>query len=280
MKLSQKITVFYIRTYLQFLALLSPERAAHKAIAIFCTPRRKYQHTPSAISQKAELLSFKLDQLTIRGYRWNYPSQKKILIIHGFNSAASNFEGYVAPLINRGYEVIAFDGPGHGRSDGDELFLPVYINTLREIVNQYGPFNSFIAHSFGGLAITHLLETIPLDNQTKLVLIAPATETISAINHFFQFVRLRKKSRYFFNRVITRQSGSTPDFFSIRRAVHNINAQILWLHDIQDDITPYADAEKVKNDNHEHIKFIISSGLGHRKIYRDKQTLNHILDFI
>lgn len=54
-----------------------------------------------------------------------------------------------------------------------------------------------------------------------------------------------------------------PEYLSIRRAVQNIKAGILWLHDEQDDTTPYRDAEQVKNDHHPHIQFIISSGLGH-----------------
>lgn len=280
MKLSQKIAVIYTRAYFYFLALVSPEKAARQALIVFCTPRRKYRHTPSTLAKEAESLSFKMDNLNIRGHRWNHPSHLKVLIIHGFGSAAANFEGYVLPLVNKGYEVVAFDAPGHGKSDGSELYLPVYVQMLQHIVSKYGPFNSYIAHSFGGLAITHLLETIVHDEQTKLVLIAPATETTSAINHFFQLIPLPKKARTAFNRLITEKTGSSPDFLSIQRSVRHIRARLLWLHDRLDDITPYSDAEKVMNDHHPNIQFIVSSGLGHRKIYRNKESLDHILHFL
>lgn len=60
----------------------------------------------------------------------------------------------------------------------------------------------------------------------------------------------------------------------------NIKANILWLHDKDDAITPLSDAEKVKADHHPNITFVISNGLGHSKIYRDKHTVNHILRFL
>ncbi len=280
MKLSHKIAFTYLRIRLQLTALVSPQKAAQKAFTLFCTPRRSGQPAPSAIIKQAELIAFYMNNLAIHGYRWNHPSPQKILIAHGFESAAGNFDGFIQPLINKGYEIVAFDAPGHGRSDGTEITLPVYVQTLHRIVKEYGPFNTYMAHSFGGLAVAHLLEAVAHDEQTRVVLIAPATETTTAINGFFHLLHLNGRVRAAFNRLAKEKTGISPEELSIRRAVRNINARILWLHDDQDDITPYRDAEKVKNDRHSNIQFITSSGLGHRKIYRDKHTLNHILHFL
>ncbi|HTN07910.1 alpha/beta hydrolase [Agriterribacter sp.] len=281
MKLSHKIAFVYLKTRLQLTALVSPQKAAQKAFTLFCTPRRNHQQPLlSAIIKNAELISFRMNNLAIRGYRWNHPSPKKILIAHGFESAARNFEGFIHPLINKGYEVIAFDAPAHGRSDGTEITLPVYVQTLQRVVSEYGPFSAYMAHSFGGLAITHLLEVVPHTEQTRVVLIAPATEATTAINGFFHLLHLNGKVKAVFDRLAREKSGIPPEHLSIRRAVQNIKANFLWLDDDQDDITPYHDVEKVKNDHHSNIEFIISSGLGHRKIYRDKHTLNHILHFL
>lgn len=280
MKLSHKIALTYLRARLQLIALISPQKAAKKAFTLFCTPQRGKQQNPSAIIKKAELVSFSMNNLSIHGYRWNHPSPKKILIVHGFESSARNFDGFVLPLTDKGYEIIAFDAPAHGKSDGKEITLPIYVQALQHIVSEYGPFDAYIAHSFGGLAIAHLLETVPHNEKTRIVLIAPATETTTAIDGFFHLLQLDGKVRQAFDKLVRDKSGIPPEYFSIRRAVQNISANVLWMHDEQDDITPLRDVEKVKNDNHPHIKFIISNGLGHRKIYRDMHTVNHILHFL
>ncbi len=280
MKGSHKIALVYLRIRLALIALVSAQKAAKKAFTIFCTPQRRKQQSVSGIVKRAEQVSFGFNNLSVRGYRWNHPSSKKILIVHGFESSARNFDGFVLPLTDKGYEIIAFDAPAHGTSEGKEITLPIYIQTLQHIVGAYGPFNAFIAHSFGGLAVTQLLETIPHSEETRVVLIAPATETTTAIDGFFRLLHMNGKVRQAFDKLVMDKSGIKPELFSIRRAMRNIKASVLWMHDEQDDITPFADVEKVKNDNHPHIKFIISSGLGHRKIYRDKHTLNHILQFL
>lgn len=281
MKFFYKVVLTYQRTRLQLVALVSPQKAAQEAFTLFCRPpRRKRSSKTPAIVEEAATLSLVMNGLNMRGYRWNHPSPKKLLIAHGFGSSAEKFNGFIHPLVKKGYEVIAFDAPAHGRSDGKEITLPVYVQVLRHITNKFGPFNAYIAHSFGGLAVAHLLEITPHDEQTKVVLIAPATETTTAISRFFHLLHLNGKVQQAFNELIISKGETPPEYLSVRRAVQNVKAGILWLHDEQDDTTPYRDAEQVKNDHHPHIQFIISSGLGHRKIYRDPHTLNHILHFL
>ena len=62
--------------------------------------------------------------------------------------------------------------------------------------------------------------------------------------------------------------------------MNNIRASVLWIHDEDDDITPWADALKVKEDDHPNIKFVITKGLGHRKIYRDETVIKETVKFL
>ncbi|HTF27758.1 MAG TPA: alpha/beta hydrolase, partial [Flavitalea sp.] len=64
------------------------------------------------------------------------------------------------------------------------------------------------------------------------------------------------------------------------RAINNIKAQILWIHDETDKVTPLHDALKVKEDNHANLAFIITTGLGHRRIYRDEKVIKTVIDFL
>ncbi|MGE5106234.1 MAG: alpha/beta hydrolase [Sphingobacteriales bacterium] len=283
MKLAQKIAIGYIRTKLNLLSVISKRKAAEKALEIFSTPYRKSKKKTPPVFEKAEKLSFQMDSYTIKGFRWNHEKgieRRKVLILHGFESTVKNFDRYINPLIRKGYEVLAFDAPAHGESSGKKLNLPLYIKTIKNIIKKFGPIQSFMAHSFGGLTIAHYIEKIKHDNNTRIALIAPATETTTAINTFCKLLQINDEVKKEFNKLIEEITDVHPSHFSIRRAVKHINAEILWLHDEDDDITPLNDALKVKEDNHKHIRFIITQGLGHRRIYRDNQVAKEIINFL
>jgi pimeloyl-ACP methyl ester carboxylesterase len=225
-------------------------------------------------------LQFKIDGVTVRGWRWNNSIEKKVLILHGFESTVVNFDKYIKALSAKGYEVLAFDAPAHGRSDGKQINAPLYKKTILEINRLYGPVQSFIAHSFGGLAVSLALEKISHTPDHKLVLIAPATETTTAIEYFFKFLELDPSVRAEFDKAIMKKGGEKPEWYSIRRAMTHIQAKVLWVHDEEDDTTPISDVMKVKAENHPNIEFVITKGLGHRRIYRENKVVKMIVDFL
>jgi pimeloyl-ACP methyl ester carboxylesterase len=281
MKLSQRLTIGYIRTKFKVLTVLSKRKAAQQAFKLFCTPYLKSKSFIPAIFKDATKLSFYLANKKINGFLWNHPQQKKALILHGFGSAAHHFHHLVQPLIDKGYEVLAFDAPAHGSSDGATTNVIEYATMIKEVIKLYGPIDSFIAHSFGGIAVCLALEEINQPLHIKVVLIAPATETLSAVDGAFTMLQINDKAvRKEFDNIILQLSGKETAWFSIRRAVKNINASILWIHDEEDDITPLKDALEVKKDNHPHIKFIITKNLGHRKIYRDNEVKKEAMGFL
>ena len=282
MKLAQKLAIKYIKARLRMTAMLSKEKAARKALKLFSTPRKRAKIKTTALFAKGEKLSFKLGKQNIRGHRWspNGSPRKRILILHGFESTYKKFGGYIEAFIKKGYEVLAFDAPAHGASDGKQINLPLYADMIASINTRYGPIQSFMGHSFGGLALTHFLETNKLPENAKAVLIAPATETQTAVDMFFEYLDLDDEVRLEFDSLILKKTGHLPAYFSARRAVGNISIPLLWLHDEEDEITPIQDAIKVQQDQHPNIQFIFTKDLGHRKIYRDEEVIKKIIEFL
>jgi pimeloyl-ACP methyl ester carboxylesterase len=280
MKLTQQLTLSYVRTKFKLLSSVSTKRAAEKALDLFRTPQERLVKRPPGIFNEAEKLQFELEGLSIYGYRWNHSGDRKVLIIHGFESSIVNFDHFVQPLVNKGYEVLAFDAPAHGLSGGKTITAPLFAKMITTIHQDYGPVKSFIAHSFGGLSLSLALESIQHDESYRVVLIAPATETKTAVDQFFHLLKLNGDVRKEFDKLLTQIGGHDAEWYSIRRAVKNIKAKILWLHDEDDPQTPLRDAVKVKNENWPNIKFIITKGLGHSKIYRDPETVKRIVDFL
>lgn len=280
MKLAQKIAVGYMRTKFRILTAISKKMAAEKAFDLFCTPQFRNKKKLPKIFEEAEQIQFRFENQQITGYRWNHPAERKLMIIHGFESSVINFDRYIKPLTSKGYEVLAMDAPAHGRSTGKTINAVIYKDLIRHIYREYGPIQSFLAHSLGGLALCLALEEIKHDQNYRVVLIAPATETATAIDHFFQFLQLNNALRKEFEKRIIKLGGKPAEWYSIRRALQNIRAKVLWFHDEEDNITLLTDAMKVKEENLSNVEFVITKGLGHQKVYRDNKVSSAVIDFL
>jgi hypothetical protein len=83
-----------------------------------------------------------------------------------------------------------------------------------------------------------------------------------------------------FEKIILQKGGVRPEYFSIPRAIQNITASVLWVHDKDDDVTPIKDIEPVMNKYYPNLQFIITAGLGHRKVYRDSGVIQAVTEFL
>lgn len=277
---AKRLALHYIRTQLKLLGKISKRKAAQKAFELFTTPPSRETKEPPPIFKKAEGLTFSFEGVKIQGYRWRHPQQKKVLILHGFESGVVNFDKYVSPLVKKGYEVLAFDAPAHGRSGGKIINAVDYKNFVLRIVKDYGPVTSFVSHSFGGLALALALEDLPHDETWKAVFIAPATESATAMKNFFALVKPDAEVREEFERLIEEANGKPIAWYSVARAAENIKAQVLFLQDKQDAQTPYADVEPIMKKGHLNFRFHITDGLGHRRIYKEASTVKMVIDFL
>lgn len=277
---AQRIVLKYYRGKLKLLSALSPRRAALSAFKLFCTPLYRNLKKLPPVFEKAEKINFKFEKYRIKGYRWNHPAPKKLLILHGFESSVINFDRYIKPFTRKGYEVLAFDAPAHGRSSGKQVNILIYKRFILELMDRFGPFETFMAHSLGGLALALTMEDLKHNADTKIIFIAPATETATAVKSFYQFLMLNDKVQQEFEKLIMELGGKPAAWYSISRALKNLKASILWFHDEEDDITPFTDVKPLLNGHPSNVSFSISKGLGHSRIYRDNQVKKQIIDFV
>src|ERR1700761_7079190 len=146
MKISQKVALRYARARINILSLSSTRKAAIMAFKLFCTPQQRSAEKGSALFNRGERLSFRYEGHTVRGRVWlpGEPPTRKALIAHGFESSSQVFEDYITALLEKGYEVVAFAAPAHGRSGGRRVTLPKYVGGLRIIKQNYRPFCAYI----------------------------------------------------------------------------------------------------------------------------------------
>jgi len=282
MKLAQRLLLGYYKTKLKTIGLVSPRKAAEVAFRIFCTPYAgKIPKKVPPVFHKAEKLQFGMDGIIIRGFRWQpeHPNGKKILIAHGFSSNSYKFEKYVQPLKKEGFEVLAFDAPAHGNSGGKLINAHIYKQALLQIEANFGPLYGIMGHSLGGLAASLAFEALPGNENRKLVLVAPATETRRAVDNFFIMIRADARIKQAFTSLINELTEHPVSYYSVSRVVKSLHAPVLWIHDRQDTICPFEDVKPLLALDLPHTRFLITEHLGHSRVYKDNKVCSEILHF-
>lgn len=282
MKLSQRIILKYYQARFKITERIFFQSTSNAAFELFCTPytKRRTYIEPEEFAN-AQKLSFVFEDHTINGFCWRplKPNGHKILICHGFNSFSYKFKKYIQPLLNLGFEVLAFDAPAHGLSTGKTINALLYANVILKITALYGPFFGIIAHSFGCIAVSLAIEKIEGELCKCLVFIAPATETTRSLNDFCKVLKISTRLKEELKRMIEKIEGYPAEWYSVSRVIQQVTVPTLWLHDKQDTITPYEDMEHLTKLSLPHVTFIITEGLGH-SLYNNNEMAEVILAWL
>lgn len=276
---TQQMLLAFFKTKIKLASIASVRWGAQIAFDMFSTPYRKSKKPKPAIFKKAENIKLNVNGCLINGYKWNHEAKKQLLILHGFESRAYKFDMYVSPLLNLGWGITVMDAKAHGKSEGKQIILPDYVAMIETLEKKYGKFNGYLAHSLGGIAVSlHLEKTA--NPQAKLALIAPATETETAIRLFSKIVGLSDQVRAKIDDLILERSGKPTSFYSIKRIVPTLGNKILWIHDQNDKITPLKDVHPLIDQHPDHVEFMITNGLGHSRIYKEGKVIDKVVDFL
>jgi len=282
-KLAERLAITYYRTKIRTIGLVSPKLAAEKAYDLFCTPRKSNKKPKEPpIFHKAKQLALILKGHKLKGYSWlpSHPNGKKVLIIHGFSSYSYKFEKYVSLLKKEGFEVVAFDAPAHGQSEGKHINALIYKDALLAIEEAFGPFYGWMGHSLGGLAASLAFQNLPDQANRKLVLIAPATETKRAIDHYFSIIQVDDKIKEAFKELIATLTHYQLEEIAVTHALKNIKSPVLWVHDKQDMICVFDAVIPIMEAKPVNVRFHITDGLGHSRVYKEAEVSSAIVHFL
>ncbi len=73
--------------------------------------------------------------------------------------------------------------------------------------------------------------------------------------------------------------GGLPEQFSMPNMVNNISTAGLIIHDEDDDAIP-VERSKIIAKAWKNSELVVTSGLGHRRVLRDKAVIKKIINFI
>jgi esterase/lipase len=258
---------------------LVPGLAYRFFVQLFFTPLRykapEHELHARAVSEK---FSIKVAGKKIQCYKWGN-SPKTVFLLHGWAGRATQFRKFFKPLISAGYQVVGFDGPAHGESEGRQTNLDEFEQALKQMCERFGEPEAIIAHSFGG-TVALFAASNGLRVKT-LVNIASPVIGDEIIDGFLKAIGGTAKTKDYFKKEVIRRSGKPFDEFTALHFVKNLkqHVNLLLVHD-QDDKEvsmnhPYALMEVYPKAELYHTR-----NLGHTRILRDDQVIRKILSFI
>lgn len=274
------LNIIYLKTGFFIACRFNSQMAAKIAFNLFINPHRisfPYQKYLSKIKEQSTL---ETEYGLVSVYRF-YPIQpvnKRVLLLHGWSNSASHLQPIINTLLNAGCEVICFDQPGHGESQGKEVALPVFVSTLNQVIAKWGSFNAAVGHSLGGTAAAYVQSFNPLAFG-RLVLIASLADVVEVTRRFSSFFSLGESVRLTMQQKIEALMKDSMDNYHIEAYGKSIDVPVLIFHCENDLETPVNDALLIHNII-SNSKLIKTKNLGHNRILRDLLVLEKITEFI
>jgi pimeloyl-ACP methyl ester carboxylesterase len=267
-----------VRTTFATLDRVAPGLGARWAERLWFTlpPRRPGHPVPGGTA-----FAVSVDGHHVVGQAWG--DGPAVYLVHGWAGDRTHLGAFVAPLVDAGYRVVAFDAPSHGES-GPGAYGPrsstalEFAAALEAVVARHGLPRAIVAHSLGAVAAAVAL----CDGMraTRVAFVSPTAgvpafeRTFAAYLGYGERIRRRLLAR------VEKRVGVPMRHFDVPelgRAV--LMPKTLIVHDRDDRVTPVAEAEAIAaawSGSRLHL----TAGLGHRRILRDPAVVAEVVDFV
>ena len=265
--------------FAKVLELISVRLASLFGTRLFMTPinypiPKREQYMLKSAQKKRIFIEDINKEIEVLSYGY---SRKKILLVHGWCGRSTQLFAFADKLLENGYMVISFDGPAHGKSTGRTTMMPEFLKTIEKINTTFGPFEAAIGHSFGATSLYNAAATF-LDIKT-FIAIGSGDRISEIISNFVKNLYLNEKSAKKIQLGLEKKWMIHIDDFSSSTVAKKIKIPVLVVHDKNDGDVPVSCAYRIRQ-NLEKGSLLITNGLGHTKILRNKEVVNKSVEFI
>lgn len=259
---------------------LTPRRAARRAADLwFTVPARPMPPSPAdPPGGNSRVLTGEYGPLTTRF--WG--TGPVICFVHGWGGRGDQVNALVEPLLDRGFQVVTFDAPGHGASATGGRRHSNAVQTagaLAAVTAEYGPFHAVVAHSLGAVATMIATRQNWIDAR-QFALIAPVTEVRSQLDSFIKAIGLGPRARRHLEDEVGRHTGLNIDDFSYSGNDASVQGKrLLAVHDLQDRFLHHNSTAALVATWQE-ARLISTNGLGHVRILNDPRVARELAEWI
>jgi pimeloyl-ACP methyl ester carboxylesterase len=227
-----------LRVMFRLLTRVSPSLAARLALKLFITPRaRPLSAEDGDFLRAARSIQLSLPSGRVHAYEWGGQGPA-VLIVHGWISHAARLHDIISACSAAGFRVVAFDGPAHGRSSGQQADLHSFQHALDAVSAACAPIGAVLAHSFGALATALWLAKQPRAELRAAVLVAMPRDAGYMFEAFTSALALRPAVIARMRTLFDQRYGAQPEAYSALAVAARINVPVLFVHGEADEFIP------------------------------------------
>ncbi len=273
------VTLRILRKIFPAIERISPSLANKISVDFFFKPI-KFKPTPKENEsfEKANHQFLKVGNKKIMVYSWGESEGKPVLMTHGWMGRGTQFRKFVKPFNDKGYQLVAFDGPAHGRSGGSKTHMGEFKDAIIAIQEAYGPFEASIGHSFGGgVNMYAAIEGVSIK---KMILISAPAVAEDILENYMAILNGNPERIAYIRKYVRRTFNI--DFNDTTTYVMSEKLDplpMLLIHDRDDTEVPIKHSIALQSKL-EYPVLIETKGLGHNRILKDKSVIESCLDFI
>ena len=226
------------KLYFKLMDFFLPSLAAKQVYDVLSNPRiRKKRSFEEEVLDKAQKEIIPFRGFKIQTYSWGPASEKVVFLIHGWEGQAGNFGALVDILLEKGYQVKAFDGPSHGYSSKGKTNMFDFSDLVNELLNKYLP-SAIISHSFGSVTSIMALSKnadIPID---KWIMVTTPHNFKNRINDIKDYLGVTERTM---NKVVHKIESDAAS------SIHTMNMDYFGdrVNHVQDVLIVHSKADKV-----------------------------------
>jgi len=258
-------------------SVLAPRVAERQAAAMFLTPRRRPVAHRRRHPRGARAVLMDAGGLALHGWEWGLGPKPRVLLVHGWGGLASDLSTIAEALVERGFRVLAFDMPAHGRSSGRRTTLVEWVRALRAVEGWAGGLDAVVGHSFGTAALALALEEGL--RARRAVLLAPSPGPLQALDQARRLMGLPEARVPGMIARLGAVVGREMDYFEPARAARSVRVPALVLHDPADAEVPFEAVERLA-EAWRGSRLELLRGVGHRRILREPAVAARAATFI
>jgi len=218
-------------------------------------------------------------ELSFNTFKWG-TGRKKVLITHGWGSKAADFCDMITALLALDdIQVVAFDAPGNGSSEGELSNLLLFKNAVQAMILKYGMPDIVIGHSLGGMANVIALaelQTMP----TLLISLAPLMKLKENFEASMNLLNVTEVDQKLFFDDFKRTFGVDASYFRLEDWYKfGPGLKHYLLFDPADQISPHSFLEEFLS-SHKSVIAKSYAGVGHDKILKSPELIGDLVEIV
>ncbi len=268
--------LYFIRFTFNICDIFLPRLASKWAINLFLTPRSApFTKKGLKLLEDAETFEIVANDKSMKAYRMG--SGPEVVCIHGWAGKSIQFADIAYALTKAGYTFIAVDVWAHGNSDGVDASMFDFAAATKVLVENSENVACVIGHSLGAASVSLSVYdglTIP-----RFIAMGAPSLPNDILDSFRKIIQAPERINQVIKDACLEVFNRDFDEISMTNTIRSMSCPVLAIHG-EDDFDVgifHLDALiSVKSD----IVSIRVPRLGHRRILKDPEVIERIIEFI